>query len=377
MVDIKIVQNEDDLNEFVQLPFKLYKDNEYWVGPLISDNKKYVTGKTSAVNAVGPSIMAIAKKDGEVVGRILVGINRKLNDYHKIKDSYFSQYESIDDQEVANKLIDFAKNWAKENGSNKLKGPMSLPGGDDNRGFLLDKFDDMPFIQNVYNFEYYHEQMLQANLKKYHDCYAFKLKPEFVMNERLEKIIPYAMQKYKFRLDTIKLDDHNLKKDVADILEIVNKAMPNNDDWVDFMPYGKEEVDAMVNAMKPFADTDVILIARNNEGKPIGFNVTMPDYNQVIRRMNGKMNPITMLKYLYYKRKIDRMRVFILFVVPEYRNKGVTQAMYLEMLKRIVAKGYKEVEGSTIWDYNTPMINDITKLGGKLNKTYRVYQIDL
>ena len=103
----------------------------------------------------------------------------------------------------------------------------------------------------------------------------------------------------------------------------------------------------------------------------------MPDYNQIIKRMNGKMNLSGIIKFLYYKKKIDRLRFFVLFVIPEYRNKGVTQAMYLKMLRTAIEKGYKEVEGSTIWDYNVPMINDILKVGGELSKTYRVYEIDL
>ena len=143
------------------------------------------------------------------------------------------------------------------------------------------------------------------------------------------------------------------------------------------MPPSDEEINDIVSALRPFADADLIYIARNENDEPIAFNITMPDYNQIIKRMNGKMNLSGIIKFLYYKKKIDRLRFFVLFVIPEYRNKGVTQAMYLKMLRTAIEKGYKEVEGSTIWDYNVPMINDILKVGGELSKTYRVYEIDL
>lgn len=376
MIEIREVVTKEDLDRFVDLPNKIYENDEYYIKPLRSDYIKYITGKTTSVNSVGRSKMFIAIKDGEVVGRILVGINDELNEYHNIKDAYFSQFESINDNEVSKALYDIAIKWAKECGANKIKGPMSLPGGEDNRGFLFDNFDDAPYIQNVYNKKYYNDLIVSYGFKKYHDCYAFEAMPTEDMVARYERVIPYAMKKYKFRLDNIRLDD-NIKEDADDILNVIKNGMPDNEDWIDFMPPSKKEIDDIVKALKPFADPDLIFIARNEKDEPIAFNITMPDYNQVIKKMNGKMNLLGILKFLYYKRKIDRLRVFVLFVVPEYRNKGVTQAMYLKTLRRAINKGYKTVEGSTIWDYNIPMINDILKVGGKLSKTFRVYEFDI
>ena len=197
------------------------------------------------------------------------------------------------------------------------------------------------------------------------------------MIERYERVIPYAMKKYKFRLDSIRLDKEGIKKDARDISNVIKMGMPKNEEWQDLMPPSDEEINDIVSALRPFADAELIYIARNENDEPIAFNITMPDYNQIIKRMNGKMNLSGIIKFLYYKKKIDRLRFFVLFVIPEYRNKGVTQAMYLKMLRTAIEKGYKEVEGSTIWDYNVPMINDILKVGGELSKTYRVYEIDL
>lgn len=377
MIEIREVFSDKDINTFIDVPNKIYNDNDYYIKPLRGDYKKYITGKTTAVNEVGKSNMYIAYKDGEPVGRILVGMNDELNEYHDLKDAYFSQFESIDDKEVSKALYDTAVNWAKNHGANKLKGPMSLPGGDDNRGFLLDNFDDYPYIQNVYNKSYYNDHIVDYGFKKYRDCFAFSAKPTDSMIERYERVIPYAMKKYKFRLDSIRLDKEGIKKDARDISNVIKMGMPKNEEWQDLMPPSDEEINDIVSALRPFADADLIYIARNENDEPIAFNITMPDYNQIIKRMNGKMNLSGIIKFLYYKKKIDRLRFFVLFVIPEYRNKGVTQAMYLKMLRTAIEKGYKEVEGSTIWDYNVPMINDILKVGGELSKTYRVYEIDL
>ncbi len=377
MIEIREVVTDKDIDLFIDITDKIYDDKDYYIKPLRGDYKKYITGKTTAVNKVGDSKMFIALKDGEVVGRILVGINEELNEYHNLKDAYFSQFESIDDREVSKALYDTAAAWAKNHGANKLKGPMSLPGGDDNRGFLLDNFDDYPYIQNVYNKSYYNDHIVYYGFKKYHDCFAFSAKPTDSMIERYERVIPYAMKKYKFRLDKINLDKEGIKKDARDISDVMKIGMPKNEDWQDLMPPSDEEIDDIVSALRPYADSDLIYIARNENDEPIAFNITMPDYNQIIKHMNGKMNLSGIIKYLYYKNKINRLRVFVLFVIPEYRNKGVTQAMYLKTLRTAIEKGYTEVEGSTIWDYNVPMINDILKVGGELSKTYRVYEIDL
>lgn len=160
MIEIREVVTDKDIDLFIDITDKIYDDKDYYIKPLRGDYKKYITGKTTAVNKVGDSKMFIALKDGEAVGRILVGINEELNEYHNLKDAYFSQFESIDDREVSKALYDTAAAWAKNHGANKLKGPMSLPGGDDNRGFLLDNFDDYPYIQNVYNKSYYNDHIV-------------------------------------------------------------------------------------------------------------------------------------------------------------------------------------------------------------------------
>lgn len=377
MITLEVVKTDNQINDFIELPFKLYKNSKYWVPPIKKDYKKYILGETTSVKSDGEYIMAICKKNEDTVGRILVGINRNVNDYHGVKDAYFSQYECIDDEQVSNKLFDFAKNWAKERGMTILKGPMSLPGGDDNRGFLLDNFDDAPTVQNVYNPYYYNTQIENFGFEKYRDCYAFTVNPKAEMLEKYDKIIEYAQKKFKYRLDKIRLDKNGLKEDAKDIKQIIDEGMPKTEEWVDFMPPTWDEIEQITNAIKPFADPDFIYIARNNENRPIAFNIAMPDYNQVLKRLNGKINLINLFKFLYYRRKIDRLRVFVLFVIPEYRNKGVTQAMYFKGLQYAIKKNYQEVEGSTIWDHNTAMINDILSAGAKKNKTYRVYQIKL
>lgn len=370
---LKEVTNSSSLKDFINLPFTLYEMDKAWVPPLKSDFKKYVLGENNFLNEAGPNIKVVAYKGNTPVGRILVGINDLLNKAKGLKEGYISLFESIKDEDVAYSLLEFAEDWLRDKGIELIKGPLSLPGGDDNRGFLIDNFEDPTLIMNTYNKSYYNDYFINFGFTKYFDCYAYK---SYIQNdniERYERLVPYAMEKYKFRID--KIDLKNIDGELKDIKEIIEKSMPK--EWDDFMPPSDSELELIKKQLVPFADPDLIYIARSLDGKPIGFNITLPDYNQVLKKLNGKLLPFGIIKFLFYKRKINRLRFFVLFVVPEYRKKGVPSSIYLQSYIASVKKGYTFGEGSTIWEYNEDMKRDIEKFGGEIYKTYRIYKKDL
>lgn len=369
MIVVKYVETTKELNDFVMLPFKLYKNDDSWVPPLISEFKKYVLGKDNALNQAGPNERIVAYQDGNIAARLLVGINQELNEYKGFNEGYIALYECIEDDEVSKKILQCAENFLKERGVEKIKGPLSLPGGDDYRGFLIDNFTDPTLIMNIYNKKYYNDQFLKFGMEKYLDCYGYLGKFDNTQMEKYEKLIPYAMKRYKFTVERIDLK--NIQKEMMDIKKIIVDAMPK--DWDDFMPPTDEEIQLIAKQLLPFADPDFIYIARDENRNPIGFNIALPDYNQVLKRMKGRLFPVGLLKFLYYKKKINRLRIFVLFVIPEFRKKGVTAAIYYAGLKKGIEKGYLYAEGSTIWEYNKPMQNDALGFADNPYKTYRVY----
>ncbi len=374
MISIKEVNDKKTLNDFVDFIYENYEGDKNFVPPLRSDYIKYVQGVDNDLNEAGPNIKYICYDDDKVVGRLLVGVNNIINEYHGFKEGYISLFECVENYEYAEKLLDKAIEFLKSHGMTKVKGPLSLPGGEDNRGFIVDNFDAQPFIMNTYNKKYYNDFFIKYGFEKYFDCYAYKDTIENADIERYEKLVPYAMKKFDFRVDNINLT--NVDKDAMDIMNVLERALPR--EWDDFAPPREEEIRKIVKQLVPFADSDLIFIARDNKtNEPIGFNITLPDYNQAIKKMNGKMFPFGFLKFLYYKRKINRLRFFVLFVVPEYRKKGVTSVMYLKTYLNALKKGYTELEGSTIWEYNRDMMNDVESFGAKINITYRIYQKDI
>ena len=374
LISIKEVNDKKTLNDFVDFIYENYEGDKNFVPPLRSDYIKYVQGVDNDLNEAGPNIKYICYDDGRVVGRLLVGVNNIINNYHGFKEGYISLFECVENYEYAEKLLDKAIEFLKSHGMTKVKGPLSLPGGEDNRGFIVDNFDAQPFIMNTYNKKYYNDFFIKYGFEKYFDCYAYKDTIENADIERYEKLVPYAMKKFDFRVDNINLS--NVDKDAMDIMNVLERALPR--EWDDFAPPREEEIRKIVKQLVPFADSDLIFIARDNKtNEPIGFNITLPDYNQAIKKMNGRLFPFGFLKFLYYKRKINRLRFFVLFVVPEYRKKGVTSVMYLKTYLNALKKGYTELEGSTIWEYNRDMMNDVESFGAKINITYRIYQKDI
>ncbi len=374
LISIKEVNDKKTLNDFVDFIYENYEGDKNFVPPLRSDYIKYVQGVDNDLNEAGPNIKYICYDDDKVVGRLLVGVNNIINEYHGFKEGYISLFECVENYEYAEKLLDKAIEFLKSHGMTKVKGPLSLPGGEDNRGFIVDNFDAQPFIMNTYNKKYYNDFFIKYGFEKYFDCYAYKDTIENADIERYEKLVPYAMKKFDFRVDNINLS--NVDKDAMDIMNVLERALPR--EWDDFAPPREEEIRKIVKQLVPFADSDLIFIARDNKtNEPIGFNITLPDYNQAIKKMNGRLFPFGFLKFLYYKRKINRLRFFVLFVVPEYRKKGVTSVMYLKTYLNALKKGYTELEGSTIWEYNRDMMNDVESFGAKINITYRIYQKDI
>ncbi|KRQ87088.1 hypothetical protein ABG79_00886 [Caloramator mitchellensis] len=373
MIIIKEVIDKREEKEFIKLPWKIYNDDKNWVSPLISDFKKTIRGENSTLKHDGPYKLILAFKDNETVGRMLIGINQKINKIKKYKRGYISFFECIDDFETAKSMFDYAINWFKQNGVDEIVGPVNVPNGDDNRGILIDNFDDPPYVINVYNKPYYKDLFEKYGFEKYWDVYAFHYDINTVNIERYERAYNFAVDKFDFVVE--KLNRKRLSKDIEDIKQIIARAMP--EEWEDFIPLDKDEIEIMANNLVPVVDEDFIFIARTKDGQPIGFNIALPDYNQALKYVNGRLFPFGIFKLLYHKRFINRLRVFVLFVIPEYRKKGVSSAIYLNIFKSAREKGFIEAEGSTIWEYNTPMINDAIKLGGKIYKTYRIFKLKL
>ncbi|MBA1335323.1 MAG: hypothetical protein HPY66_0945 [Firmicutes bacterium] len=367
MVTIEEVKDSNGLKRFAEFAWSVYRDDPYWVPPLKGEILSTLEGKDNPLFMNGPHALFIAYKDTEVSGRICVGINETLNNKKNKAEGYVCMFECCSDYNVASALFERAEQWLGDRNIDLVKGPISPTNGDDLRGLLVEGFNGPPVLMNSYNPRYYRDFFERYGFVKYLDLYAYYWDVKDIPEERYLKAVDYAMKRYRFRVDALRLDQFD--REMEDIKTVMDTAMP---EWDDLTPPTLEEVRAIGRKLRPLADPELIYIARSG-GYPIGFSIGLPDYNQVLKHLNGRMFPFGFLKYLWLKNRITGMRVFVLFVIPEFRKKAVSGTMFLKYIQTAKKKGYTYVEGSTIGETNMDMRRDAERAGGKHYRTYRIY----
>jgi GNAT superfamily N-acetyltransferase len=371
-LEVKSVQTKKDRRCFVELPWNLYQDDPCWIPPLLSDMHNTLNPQKNALLRLGPSIFFLVYRDGSLAGRIGAGMDLRLNLAKKQDLGYITLFESIEDYEVAAALFDAATEWLKKQGAKTVTGPQSPSNGDDYRGLLIDGFDTSPVLLNSYNPYYYVSFFDRYGFRKQFDRFAYYYNISDGPLERLTKGVKLAQKRYGFSVR--KLDMKNLESEITVIKKVVEDAMP---DWPDMIPPSEEELVAELEKLKQLAIPDLVLFIENRDDECLGFAVALPDYNQVLKHLNGRLFPFGFLKFLWYRRKMTGVRMFALFVTPSGRRRGVSAALYYYTMINARRLGFIHGEGSTIHEFNARMNIDAQKAGGKLYKIYRIYQKDL
>lgn len=369
MIEVLETKRKKDLKKFIEMQWDIYKNDPNWIPPLKSSMLKSLSGKNNPLLSNGPHTFFIAYKDGKIVGRLLTGVNTKLNREKNKNEGYISLFESINDEEVAFSLLDKAIEWLKSRGMSSVVGPVSPTNGDDNRGMLIKGFDGPPVFMNSYNPPYYVKLFETYGFEKDMDLLAYYLDGNSLDDARYGKAAEYAMKKFNFRIE--KFNKKNIEKEIADIKAILDDAMPAS--WEHLTPPSIEEIRKEVHTLAKFMDNDLVYIARSGD-EPIGFIVALPDYNQVLKVLNGRLFPFGFIKFLLHRKKINAMRIFIQFVIPRFRNKAVNGAIYHRLMVEGKRKGYVCGEGSTIAEMNTESIRCVEGVGGKLYRIYRIHR---
>lgn len=367
--EVTFVSTEAEKEQFLHFPYTHYKGDTYWVAPLISEQKKLLNLNKNPFFKQAEIAFFFAEKNGSPSGRIAAIIDHRFNEFHKTKTGFFGFFESVESQTVTDLLFRVATGWLRDKGMNKLLGPAN-PGMMDEIGILVEGFEAYPYIMMPYNKSYYDRLLKNAGLEKAMDMYAFEVDQSTVNRQRMRR----AVEIVKKRNPGLTVREIKLKK-LNDELQIIRHIF--NEAWKEnwgFIPLSEEELNALGADLKAIVDTNVAHIAEIN-GEPVAFSIALPDYNQVFRRMNGKLYPFGMLKLLYYRRKINRVRTALMGVLPVHRGKGIDALLHQKAIDNKV--GYYASELSWILETNVEMIRVAERLGASKTKTYRMYRMDL
>ena len=373
-IRIEPVTNRKELKQFVMFPFKLYRDDPYWVPPLIGDRLHHFDPHHNPFFEHAETQLFRAVRDGEIVGIVVATADETHPKVWNEPVGFWGEFECIEDYEVAEKLFDAARQWLAERGREIMRGPLNLNINDE-CGLLIDGYDGSPVIMMTYNPPYYETFVERYGFERAKDLYAFKLDiADYGPNmenlpDRVKRVAKIAQERYGVRMRHMDLS--RLDEEMELLKPIYREAWSKN--W-GAIPMTDAEFAYLANALKQIADPELTYLAFLGD-EAVGVMVTLPDFCQVAKHMNGRLFPIGWLNYLWYRRKIDGIRILIMGVKEEHRLKGIEALFYQEGCKVAIRKGYKWAEESWLLEDNYKIIRGVEMMGGKRYRTYRLYDV--
>jgi GNAT superfamily N-acetyltransferase len=370
-LEIRPVASRSDLRRFIRLPFELYRNEPRWIAPLISDMRERLDRARNPFFEHADAEFFIAWRDGEAVGRVSAHIDHRFNEFQDNRWGLFGFFECTDDRETAHALLGAAEAWLLERGRDRIVGPMDYTTNDE-VGLMIEGFERRPIILSSWHHPYYRALIESYGFEKAVDWLMWSLHISgrsrvrdaiWRMAERVESehgIVCRPMRK------------RDLDAEISRFLEVYNAAWERN--W-GAVPLSEEEVRHYAKQLKPILDEHWAFIAeRSDTGEVVGAALTLPDYNQVLAHLNGRLLPLGWAKALYWRGKIDAVRVFALGVKPDYQHTGVAARFYqlhFEAAERTPQKGG---EMGYILETNRPMNRAMEGMGGEIVRRFRVYE---
>lgn len=360
------VQSRSDLKRFLHLPWRLYRHNPVWVPPLLYDLKRLLNPRIHPFHEHAEVQYFLARRGTEVVGRIAAIVNHQHIQFHNDATGFFGFFESADDQAAATALLHTAAQWVATRGMQRISGPMNFSTNEE-CGLLVDGFEHAPMVMMPYNPPYYAPLLEAAGYTKTKDLLAYLL-DDTTPPERLVRGVQRLQRAQHVTIRPI--NKKRLRQDVALLLEIYQSAWERN--W-GFIPMTEAEADYLAAELRRVGDPELCLIAEVN-GEPAGFALALPDYNQALRHIDGRLFPFGLCKLLWYRRRINAARVLTLGLKPGFRRRGLDAMLYLRLWEEAPKLGYPTVECSWILEDNWDMRRGLERMGARIYKTYRIYE---
>lgn len=379
-IEVQPATSPRDIEAFIRFPFRLYRDDPHWVPPLLSERRDFLNPRRNPFFDHADVALWLARRDGEVVGTISSHIDHLHIKTHEEQTGMFGFFETIPDFEVARALLSTAQNWLRERGMTAMRGPLSFTQNHE-VGFFLEGEAGPPMVMMPYNPPHYNDFMVQYGLAKVMDVYAyiadlaqFHGDPSG-LPEKLARVNSLAKKRAGIttRVPNLKQFDQELQRAKV----VYDKAWVKN--W-GFVPMTDREVNKMANDLKQVLDPRLCVFVESGE-ETVGISVCVPDINQVLKHLNGRLFPFGWAKALWLGRKVDAARLILMGVIEDYRGQGIEAILMYETVRSAIQSGYTSIEFSWILETNEMMNRIIVHIGGPYGarryRTYRIYQMDI
>jgi GNAT superfamily N-acetyltransferase len=370
-VEVSPVSGRAEREAFIKFPWRIYANDPAWVPPLIIERRAFLNRRKHPFYEHGDAALFLARRAGEIVGRIMASDDPNYNAEHRANVGCFGMFECIDDVAVAEALFKSAANWLREKGRDEILGPIDYS-TNYMCALLIEGFEHPPTILTAHNPPYYAGLIEGCGFEKAMDWYAWWIEDPGTALRRLRRIAGRFS-----RDDRIRLRPGNLKqmRDEAHRLrQVYNQAWQKN--W-GFVPFTKAEFEFMRKEMQPLLLPEYVWLAEVAE-EPAGFILCLPDINVALRRINGRLTrfglPIGLIKLLYYKSRIKTARLVALGVVDKYRRAGIAEMLVLRIIEEAMVKRGVRGEMSMTLEENVMINRFLSAIGGERYKTYRIYR---
>ena len=370
-IEVTQVASAAERTAFIKFPWRIYEEDPVWVPPLIIERKEFLDRDKHPFFRHGDAALFLARRDSEIVGRIMASDDPHYNALHQSNVGCFGLFESIDDPAVASALFERAADWLRARGRSEIMGPIDYS-TNYVCGLLVRGFEHPPMILTAHNPPYYADLIEAWGFTKAMDLYAWWFADPARAEKRLRRLASALKNRQLPNIRPVNL------KEIGDesrrLRELYNEAWQNNWGYVPFTP---EEFDYITKELKPLVIPDLTLIAEV-EGQPAGFILCVPDLNDALRHVNGRLTrfglPIGLAKLLYHKSRLRRMRLVALGVAPKFRRSGVAEMLVLRVIENgMLKRGYFGECSLTLEDNH--MINRFMEaIGADPYKTYRIYR---
>ena len=367
-VEIRPVRSRRELKQFVDLPYRLHAGTP-WVPPLKLERRMFLSRRLNPYFKHGEAEYFLARRGERVVGRASAQVDRAFNEFHDSRWGMFGFLELEDDEEAMAALLAAAEGWLRERGCERMVGPMDFSMNEES-GVLIEGFELEPLVRQPWQPPYYQRLCEGAGLEKAMDLYSWALD----ISDR-EDMLPVL-----FELDEKAREEHgvrirkmsrrHLRKEMDRFAEIYNAAWAQN--W-GFVPYSKADLDTYTIDMHLIFSREWFMVAEK-DGETIAVAITLPDINQVLKRMKGRLLPFGWWHFLNRNRIADRVRVGFLGVKPEHQHTGVAASLYVEHFDTAARMPQKGGEAGWILETNEAMNRGLEAMSAEIVKKYRVYE---
>jgi GNAT superfamily N-acetyltransferase len=365
------VETRTDLNRFIDLPYQHYKDDPVWVPPLRDEQRGQFDPVRNPLLEHCEYAIFLLLEGRKAIGRVAAFIDHLAVEAWGVPVGLFGYYECPDNPAAAQLLLDTAHDWLARHGMKAMRGPWSFVSQE--WGAVVEGYTPSPIVMAPYNPPYYNDQLTAYGLTKAKDLlvYFIDARDGYQVPKRILTLTDKVAERYKVHVRQLNMQ--NFSHEVETIIELSNLSLDGN--W-GYSPVTEAEVRAMAHDLKPIIHPRAVLFAEDEHGRPIGFAIAIPDVNQILKGMHGSLLPFGWLKMLWKLPRLTQYRMFALGVIPEYHGMGIDSLIYRALYEACYTP-YIRMEINYVLEDNYPMNNAILKLGAKLLRRYRVYEMSI